>query len=193
MKTMAEGKQYFTVKDVFDATVKLAKADPYFEQYNKICVLDYDLILRDCEDGTLYRAEFGVLGDVSYGESEGIYGDIYLYGSWSKDQNDFRRNRARVYVLKTLNCDKESYLAIGMLVNLICYYANEFITDWIGCIAEWLSKLGYHLDGKMFAVVEGGMSFYTITVDGDKVTSEEFIPDATYVDEFYACEESEDT
>ena len=60
-------------------------------------------------------------------------------------------------------------------------------------IAEWLSKLGYHLDGKMFAVVEGGMSFYTITVDGDKVTSEEFIPDATYVDEFYACEESEDT
>ena len=68
-----------------------------------------------------------------------------------------------------------------------------YITDWIGCIAEWLSKLGYHLDGKMFAVVEGGMSYYTITVDGDKVTSEEFIPDATYVDEFYACEESEDT
>lgn len=125
---MAEGKQYFTVKDVFDAAVKLAKADPYFEQYNKICVLDYDLILRDCEDGTLYRAEFGVLGDVSYGESEGIYGDIYLYGSWSKDQNDFRRNRTRVYVLKTLNCDKASYLAIGMLVNLICYYANEFIS-----------------------------------------------------------------
>lgn len=55
---MAEGKQYFTVKDVFDAAVKLAKADPYFEQYNKICVLDYDLILKDCEDGTLYRAEF---------------------------------------------------------------------------------------------------------------------------------------
>ena len=81
---MAEGKQYFTVKDVFDAAVKLAKADPYFEQYNKICVLDYDLILRDCKDGTLYRAEFDVLGDVSYGGSEGIYGDIYLYGSWSK-------------------------------------------------------------------------------------------------------------
>ena len=70
---------------------------------------------------------------------------------------------------------------------------SYYITDWIGCIAEWLSKLGYHLDGKMFAVVEGGMSYYTITVDGDKVTSEEFIPDATYVDEFYACEESEDT
>lgn len=68
-----------------------------------------------------------------------------------------------------------------------------YITDWIGYIAEWLSKLGYHLDGKMFAVVEGGMSYYTITVDSDKVTSEEFIPDATYVDEFYACEESEDT
>lgn len=55
------------------------------------------------------------------------------------------------------------------------------------------ARIAYHLDGKMFAVVEGGMSYYTITVDGDKVTSEEFIPDATYVDEFYACEESEDT
>lgn len=127
MKTMAEGKQYFTVKDVFDATVKLAKADPYFEQYNKICVLDYDLILRDCEDGTLYRAEFGVLGDVSYGESEGIYGDIFLYGNWSKERDDPFKSRARVYVLKTLKQDKESYLAVGMLVNLICYYANEFV------------------------------------------------------------------
>lgn len=41
--------------------------------------------------------------------------------------------------------------------------------------------------------VEAQIGYYTITVDGDKVTSEEFIPDATYVDEFYACEESEDT
>ena len=59
-----------------------------------------------------------------------------------------------------------------------------YITDWIGYIAEWLSKLGYRLDGKMFAVVEGGMSYYTITVDGAKVTSTEFTPEATYVSEF---------
>ena len=37
------------------------------------------------------------------------------------------KSRARVYVLKTLKQDKESYLAVGMLVNLICYYANEFV------------------------------------------------------------------
>ena len=90
---MAEGKQYFTVKDVFDATVKLAKADPYFEQYNKICVLDYDLILRDCEDGTLYRAEFGVLGDVSYafvdrnGDWTGS-GDMGWFGISSNDKDE---------------------------------------------------------------------------------------------------------
>ena len=124
---MAEGKRYYTVKDVFDAAVKLAKVDPYFEQYNKICILDYDLLCSSYEDSTLYRAEFDVLGDVSYGGSEGIYGDIYLDGNWSKDQSD-RRKRMRVYVLKTLSCDKESYLAIGMLVNLICYYANRFIS-----------------------------------------------------------------
>lgn len=40
------------------------------------------------------------------------------------------------------------------------------------------------MDGKMFAVVEGGMSYYTITVDGAKVTSTEFTPEATYVSEF---------
>lgn len=110
---MAEGKQYFTVKDVFDATVKLAKADPYFRAVQQ----DLRTRLRShsseiVRTAHFTAAEFGVLGDVSYGESEGIYGDIYLYGSWSKDQNDFRRNRARVYVLKTLNCDKESYLAM---------------------------------------------------------------------------------
>ena len=58
------------------------------------------------------------------------------------------------------------------------------ITDWIELIAGWLSERGYHLDGKMFAVVEGGMSYYTITVDGAKVTSTEFTPEATYVSEF---------
>lgn len=59
-----------------------------------------------------------------------------------------------------------------------------YITDWIELIAGWLSERGYHLNGKMFAVVEGGISYYTITVDDAKVTSEEFTPEATYVSEF---------
>lgn len=59
-----------------------------------------------------------------------------------------------------------------------------YITDWIDLIAGWLSERGYHLDGKMFAVVEGGMSYYTITVDDAEVTSQEFTPEATYVSEF---------
>lgn len=59
-----------------------------------------------------------------------------------------------------------------------------YITDWIELIAGWLSERGYHLDGKMFAVVEGGMSYYTITVNDASVTSEEFTPEATYVSEF---------
>ena len=64
---------------------------------------------------------------MTYGSSEGIYGDIFLYGNWSKERDDPFKSRARVYVLKTLKQDKESYLAVGMLVNLICYYANEFV------------------------------------------------------------------
>ena len=52
---------------------------------------------------------------------------IFLHGNWSKERDDPFKSRARVYVLKTLKQDKESYLAVGMLVNLICYYANEFV------------------------------------------------------------------
>lgn len=127
MKRMTDGKRYFTVKDVLEPAVELAKTDPRYEEYSKICELDYDLLCNSCKYDTLYRCDFNVVGEVSYGGSEGIYGDIFLHGNWSKDQSNPYRNRFRVYVLKTLKDDKESYLAIGMLVNLICYYANEFV------------------------------------------------------------------
>lgn len=87
----------------------------------------YDLLCSTCKYDKLYRCEFDVVGEVTYGSSEGIYGDIFLYGNWSKERDDPFKSRARVYVLKTLKQDKESYLAVGMLVNLICYYANEFV------------------------------------------------------------------
>lgn len=124
---MTEGKQYFIVKEVLEAAVELAKKDPRYEEYSAICELDYDLLCSSCKYDKLYHCDFNVVGEVSYGGSEGIYGDIFLYGNWSEDQSNSFRSRARVYVLKTLKNDKESYLAIGMLINLICYYANEFI------------------------------------------------------------------
>ena len=124
---MADGKRYFTVKEVLEPAVELAKTDPRYEEYSKICELDYDLLCSTCKYDKLYRCDFNVVGEVSYGGSEGIYGDIFLYGNWSKEQDNPFRSRVRVYVLKTLKDDKESYLAIGMLVNLICYYANEFV------------------------------------------------------------------
>lgn len=124
---MAEGKRYFTVKEILEPAVELAKTDPRYEEYSKICELDYDLLCSTCKYDKLYRCDFNVVGEVSYGGSEGIYGDIFLYGNWSKEQDNPFRSRVRVYVLKTLKDDKESYLAIGMLVNLICYYANEFV------------------------------------------------------------------
>lgn len=57
---------------------------------------------------------------------------------------------------------------------------SYYITDWIKLITGWLAERGYHLDGKMFAVVEGGMSYYTITVIDGSVIAEEFVPEATY-------------
>ena len=120
-------KRYFSVSDVMEPAVKLARTDPRFAEAEKNCPLDYDLLCSTCKYDKLYRCEFDVVGEVTYGGSEGIYGDIFLYGNWSKERDDPFKSRARVYVLKTLKQDKESYLAVGMLVNLICYYANEFV------------------------------------------------------------------
>ena len=111
---MADEKRYFSVKDMFEQAVTRAKTDPRYEEYSKICELDYDLLCSTCKYDKLYRCEFDVVGEVTY-------------GNWSKERDDPFKSRARVYVLKTLKQDKESYLAVGMLVNLICYYANEFV------------------------------------------------------------------
>lgn len=124
---MAEAKRYCTVKEVLEAAVQLAKEDPRYEEYSRICELDYDILCSTCMHDKLCRCDFDVVGEVSYGGSEGIYGDIFLHGNWSHDQSDPMQRRACVYVLKTLKDDKDSYLAIGMLVNLICYYAIEFV------------------------------------------------------------------
>ena len=123
---MPESKQYFTVKELFNTVIEQAKADSYFEHYNRICELDYELLSFMHEDTVLYRPDFDVVGEVSYGGSEGIYGSVSLQGQWSETQE---QPQICVYTLKTLREDKESYLAIGMLTNLICYYANKAIAE----------------------------------------------------------------
>ncbi len=84
--TMADEKRYFSVKDMFEQAVTRAKTDPRYEEYSKICELDYDLLCSTCKYDRLYRCEFDVVGEVTYGSSEGIYGDIFLYGNWSKER-----------------------------------------------------------------------------------------------------------
>ena len=124
----ATDKRYFCVKEVLEPAVKLARTDPRFNEAEQTCLLDYELICSSVKYDKLYCCDFDVIGDVVYGSSEGIYGDIYLYGSWNKDAkgNPFR-SRMRVYSLKTLETSKEAYIGMGMLVTLICFYANEFI------------------------------------------------------------------
>lgn len=58
-----------------------------------------------------------------------------------------------------------------------------YFTEWIELIARLLDPLGYKLDGQIFACVEGGLSFYTITVKDSVVESEEFEIPCTYWDE----------
>ena len=64
---MADEKRYFSVKDMFEQAVTRAKTDPRYEEYSKICELDYDLLCSTCKYDKLYRCEFDVVGEVTYG------------------------------------------------------------------------------------------------------------------------------
>ena len=51
-------------------------------------------------------------------------------GTWNEQLSDIKyKNSMEVYTLKTLDCTKDAYLGLGMMVNLICYYINERIRD----------------------------------------------------------------
>ena len=121
-------KNSLSVKDIVDQAVSDAKADAEFAYAEKKCPLDYDIYPCSCEVKEINTNNFSAVGYVNYGGSEGIYGEIYFMGIWNDQLSDLmRRNTMGVYTLKTLDCNKEAYLGMGMMVNLICYYINERI------------------------------------------------------------------
>lgn len=124
---MDEEKRYYTIEDVMIAAVGNAQAESVFEVNSKICELENAQVNSFCKDDELYRGDFEVVGDVSYGAEETVLGSIYFHGNWTADEDFPLRNRLCSYHLMTRKRTKESYLAMGVLVNLICYYANEFV------------------------------------------------------------------
>lgn len=127
---MNESKQYFLVKDIMESAVKLAQDDPLFQEAEKKCVLDYQMLCHTTRFDEVRLCSFSVIGHTEYGGSEGIYGSIQFFGEWvPHHREDPYLSRMAVYTLKTLREDKEAYLGMGTLVTLICYYANQFIRD----------------------------------------------------------------
>lgn len=119
-----------TVKDIVDRAVLDAKADAAFVQAEKNCPLDYDIYSYGREVEVVNCDNFHAIGSICYGGSEGIYGEIYFMGTWNEQLSDIKyKNSMEVYTLKTLDCTKDAYLGLGMMVNLICYYINERIRD----------------------------------------------------------------
>ena len=121
---------YMTVKELFDNALELARKDPTFAEAETKCQLDYHLICSGVTYDPLKRCEFDVIGYPNFGNSEGIYGDIFLYGQWVENQHDDPfRSRMRVYSLKTLREDKEGFMAMSTLVNLLCFYARSYVNE----------------------------------------------------------------
>ena len=128
MMSDTKDKQYFTVKDLLEAAIKLARNDPQFAEAEKTCPLDYEKLRDAVKYDKLYYCSFDVIGNVVYGTNEGIYGDIFLDGNWSKGSKENPwRNRICAYSLKTLERSKDAYMGMNTIVALISFYANEFI------------------------------------------------------------------
>lgn len=123
-------RNYYTIQELMETAVQKAREDPRYAKVTKQCVLDYELIPQVCRYDRLTRCEFDVIGTVAYGTNEGIYGSVFLCGNWAEGCNESATiSRFRVYSLKTLRTDKDAYLAMGELVTLISYYANNVVSQ----------------------------------------------------------------
>lgn len=115
-------------KDLISDAVQKAFADP--EMNDSAAILDYHAIApAHAERIPITHHAFSVIGNVEYGSNEGIYGTIGMFGNW--DTISVPKMFCPAYTLKTLDTSKEAYLKLGLIVNLICYYANRFIDDHI--------------------------------------------------------------
>ena len=125
---MDNQKKYLRVTEIMEAAAKKAQEDPLFQEAEKECVLDYQKV--DFYNGLdeLRLCSFNVIGHTEYGTSEGIYGEIEFYGVWLPYHRSFHSPvKLSVYTLKSLSESKEAFIRMGTLVNLICYYAIQFI------------------------------------------------------------------
>ena len=123
-------KQYFTVEQLVNTAVELAKTDPSFQEAEKSVVLDYALVCSATKKTKLTKSLFDVVGELAYGGSEGIYAGINLVGAWDDASYAEKKNcRIAIATLKTLQTDKDAYLALGHMMNVICYYANEVVRN----------------------------------------------------------------
>lgn len=132
MRRMPNEKRYFKIGEIMGEAVKLARQDPKFAAAKQQCVLENDGVCISTRFDEVRLCSFDVIGYPVYGSCEGIYGDIFFYGEWMPQHEEKPlHSKVRVYLMKTLSTSKEAYLGMGDMVNLICYYANEFIaTHW---------------------------------------------------------------
>ncbi len=125
----AEKRNYYTLQELMEETMKLVKADPEYPKALDRCPLDYQSVSSGVKDEKITLCEFNVLGFTEYGGSEGIYGTICFCGDWSENcrVKNFGSVGLTAYTLKTLSEDKEAFHAMGALVNLISYHAHELM------------------------------------------------------------------
>lgn len=101
------------------------KNDPKYEELMKACPLDYHSTNFRADSVTLEECDFDVLGTAVYGSSEGIYGDVTIHGHWNKNGP----SKEGIYTFKTLGTSKEAFFAMGLLVTMFAYYANETVRE----------------------------------------------------------------
>lgn len=126
-------RKYFTIQELMEKAVELAKEDPLYEAAAQDACLDYGIVSsrENPEKCQLKLRDFDVVSQVVFGSCEGIYASIQFLGTWRPGQENerFFKGITHVYTLKSLETSKEAYLGMGALANLITYYANQIVGD----------------------------------------------------------------
>ena len=108
----------FTTEELFNTIVENFDNKELFE------ILDYQLATSKPVNITDYH--FDIVGDLTYGSSEGIYLSMFLKGYITK-QREFER--VHIGTFKTLRTDRAAMREMATLMADFIYLGTDFVND----------------------------------------------------------------
>lgn len=122
----------YTIESIAMEVLSAMRKDQEYLDAQAICRPEYEVTHGRFE--TVNAVSFDALGTVTFGGNEGIYGIVMFDGIMDTHTN--KRRRIAAVTIKTLSQTKEAYMAMGQMVNLICYNIMQYLEQNIDQICD---------------------------------------------------------